>query len=234
MSDLSNLQSIEARLSDLKKVFGKPPVLPGSEDIAAYEEMLRRFIERFQPQDFFEMVLMKDLTDATWEAARMGRHKVVLLDRRYRDERKVTTKRRKEWLAKKTDLAKRVAASKADPLTEPGDAIDHLVEECDAILIEPASELDHNRVLEATLAQVEKLTKLEMIALGKRDMALRQLEWYREGLGRRLRLVSDDLISEHANGAGALPAPDTGDAETASTQAPSTETVADAPPVQPQ
>ena len=234
MSDLSNLQSIEARLSDLKKVFGKPPVLPGSEDIAAYEEMLRRFIERFQPQDFFEMVLMKDLTDATWEAARMGRHKVVLLDRRYRDERKVTTKRRKEWLAKKTDLAKRVAASKADPLTEPEDALDHLVEECDAILIEPASELDHNRVLEATLAQVEKLTKLEMIALGKRDMALRQLEWYREGLGRRLRLVSDDLISEHANGAGALPAPDTGDAETASTQAPSTETVADAPPVQPQ
>jgi len=231
MSDLSNLQSIEARLSDLKKVFGKPPVLPGSEDIAAYEEMLRRFIERFQPQDFFEMVLMKDLTDATWEAARMGRHKVVLLDRRYRDERKVTTKRRKEWLAKKTDLAKRVAASKADPLTEPEDALDHLVEECDAILIEPASELDHNRVLEATLAQVEKLTKLEMIALGKRDMALRQLEWYREGLGRRLRLVSDDFISEHANGAGALPAPATGDAETASTQL---ETTAAAPPVQPQ
>ena len=229
MRDVTNFESIEARLSDLKKVFGKPPVLPDSEDVAAYEEMLRRFIECFAPQDFFETVLIKDVTDATWEAARCGRHKVVLLDRRYRDERKVTTKRRKEWVAKKTDLAKRVAASKADPLTEPGDAIDHLVEECDAILIEPASELDHNRVLEATLAQVEKLTKLEMIALGKRDMALRQLEWYREGLGRRLRLVSDDFISEHANGAGALPAPDTGDAEKASTQL---ETTADAPPVQ--
>ena len=52
---------------------------------------------------------------------------------------------------------------------------------------------------------------------------------YREGLGRRLRLVSDDFISEHANGAGALPAPDTRDAEKASTQL---ETTADAPPVQ--
>jgi hypothetical protein len=232
MSDPTSLQSIEAWLSDLKKLFGKAPVLPGSEDVAAYEEMLRRFIERFEPRDFFETVLMKDLTDATWEAARMGRHKVVLLDRRYRDGHEVT--RRKEWAAKKADLAKRIAASKADPLTGPEDALDHLVEECDAILIEPASELDHNRVLEATLAQVEKLTKLEIMAYAKRDMALRQLESYREGLSRRLCLVSNHFISDHANGAAALPAQAPGSTETISTQTPSMESAADAPPVQPQ
>jgi hypothetical protein len=185
---------------------------------------------------------------------------VLLLERKYRDGREAVAKRRKEWAANKGELAKRVAASQADPKTEPADALDHLVEECDAILIEPASELDHNRVLEATLAQLEKITKLEMMAYAKRDMALRQLEWYREGLGRRLRAVSDEFIADYANGAAALPAPtapstdtviaetastetastETASAETASTETPtpetvaSTETAADAPPVQPQ
>jgi len=100
---------------------------------------------------------------------------------------------------KKAELAKHVAAAKAEPATEPEDALDHLVDECDAILLEPASELDHNRVLEATLAYLEKLDKAQMIALAKRDMALRQLEWYREGLGRRLRVVSDTFITDQAN-----------------------------------
>jgi hypothetical protein len=260
MHDIFKLDSIEARLSDLKKVFGKPPVLPDSEDAAAYEEMLRRLIGSFAPQDFFETALVKDIADATWEAARCARHKVLLLERKYRDGREAMAKRRKEWAAKKGELAKRVAASQADPKTEPADALDHLIEECDAILIEPATELDHNRVLEATLAQVEKITKLEMMAYAKRDMALRQLDWYREGLGRRLRAVSDELIAEYANGEVALPAltvpstnpvipeaasTETASAETASTETASNdtpsagtvaspETAADAPPVQPQ
>jgi hypothetical protein len=245
MNDVTKFESIEDRLSDLKKVFGKPPVLPDSEDAAAYGEMLRRLIGCFLPQDFFETALVKDIADATWEAARCGRHKVLLLDRKYRDGREAMAKQRKDWAAKKAELAKRMAASKAEPPTEPADALDHLVGEGDAILLEPASELAHNRVLEATLASVEKITKLEMMAYAMRDMALRQLEWYREGLGRRLRAVSDEFIAEHANVAAALPAPtaestDTVIPETASPDTPSAatvasaETAADAPPVQPQ
>jgi len=206
MRDETKLKFIEARMAELKEVFGKPPVLPGSEDIAAYEEMLRRFIECFQPQDFFETVLMKDVTDGTWEAARAGRHKVLLLDRRYRDRREAEAKRRKEWAVKKAELAKRVAAAKSEPATEPEDALDHSIEECDAILLEPATELDHNRALEATLASMEKIDKGQMFDLAKRDLALRQLEWYREGLGRRLRVVSDNFITDHANGTVAPPA----------------------------
>jgi hypothetical protein len=50
----------------------------------------------------------------------------------------------------------------------------------------------------------EKLDRVQIVALAKRNKALEQLEWYREGLGRRLRTVSDDFIAEHA-GAGAAP-----------------------------
>jgi hypothetical protein len=223
MSKVVNPITTDSRLAELNELFGEPPVLPNSESIAAYQEMMRRFIECFEPQDFFETVLMKDVTDGTWESARCGRHKVLLLDRRYRDRREAAVKRRKEWAVKKTELTTRIAAAKAEPATEPEDALDHLVDECDAILLEPATELDHNRVLEATLVYLEKLDKAQMIALAKRDMALRQLEWYREGLGRRLRVVSDTFITDQTNGAAAAPA---------QTEA-STETAVEAPAVQP-
>jgi hypothetical protein len=207
MSNIVNpIATTDSRLAKLNEVFGKPPVLPDSEDIAAYQEMLRRFIECFEPQDFFETVLIKDVADATWEAARCARHKVLLLDRRYRERSQTAVQRRKEQAAKKAELAKRLAAARVEPAAEPEDALDHLIDECDTILLGPATELDHNRALEATLVYLEKLDKAQMIALAKRDMALRQLESYREGVGRRLRLVSDDFITGQANGAAEVPA----------------------------
>jgi hypothetical protein len=147
MNILLNPTTIDARLAQLRDLFGPPPVL-SSENLKAYEEMLRRFIECFQPQDFFETVLMKDVTDGTWEGARCSRHKVLLLDRRYRDRREAEAKRRKESAQNKAELARRIAASKGEPPIEPVEALDHLVAECDAILVEPATELEHNRLLE--------------------------------------------------------------------------------------
>ena len=218
------MAAADSRLTKLNEVFGKPPVLPHSEDIAAYYEMLRRFIECFETQDFFETVLIRDVAEATWEAARCARHKVLLLDRRYRERSEAAVKRRKEQAAKKAELAKRLAAAKAELAGEPEDALDHLIDECDAILLEPATELDHNRALEATLVYLEKIDKAQMLAFAKRDMALRQFESYRDSIGRRLRLVSDGFITEHADGATAAPA------QTEAT-AP---TVLDVPAVQPQ
>lgn len=217
MNTNSNIDRMrtDASLAQLNELFGPPPVLPDSESIAAYEKMMRRFIECFEPQDFFEMVLMKDVTDGTWEAARCARHKVLLLHRRYCDRREQEARRRKEWAQKKAELASRVAASNAEAATEPRDALDHLVAECDAILQEPATELDHNRVLEASLLYLEKLDKAESRALAKRNKALEQVEWYRDGLGHRLRDVSDALIGEEARDAVAPSPHDEASAEAA-------------------
>jgi hypothetical protein len=96
MTNAIHPATIDSRLAQLRKLFGPPPVLPDSESIEAYEEMLLRFIECFQPQDFFETVLMKDVSDGTWEAARYARHKVLLMHRRYRDRREAEANRRKE------------------------------------------------------------------------------------------------------------------------------------------
>jgi len=203
MNAMLNPTTINARLAQLRVLFGPPPVL-SSEDAKAYDEMLHRFIECFEPQDFFETVLMKDIADGTWESARYSRHKVLLLDRRYRERREAEAKRRKETAQNKAELARRVAASKGEPATEPMEAADHLVAECDAILVEPATELDHNRLLEVTLVYIEKLDKAQPLPLAKPNKALDQLEWYREGLSRRMRTVTDDFIAEHG-GNGAAP-----------------------------
>jgi hypothetical protein len=218
MSDASKSKSIEDLLAQLEELFGKPPVLPGSESMSAYQKMMRLFAEDFQPQSFFEIKLMKELTDGTWEAARWSRHRVLLLDRKDRDRRETEAKHRKEWAAKKAAMAKRVAAEKADRAKEPEEVLDHLVEDCDAILLEPATELDHNRALETILLPQEKLMKMEAADLAKCDRALRQLEWYREGLDHRLRAVSDDFIAGYANNA--KPACETDVTDTGTVDAP--------------
>jgi hypothetical protein len=121
MNTVLNPTTIDARLAQLRDLFGAPPVL-SSENLKAYYEMLRRFIECFEPQDFFETVLMKDIADGTWESARYSRHKVLLLDRRYRGRREAEANRRKESAQNKAELARRIAASKGEPATEPMEA----------------------------------------------------------------------------------------------------------------
>ena len=185
--------------------------------------MLHRFIECFEPQDFFETVLMKDVADGTWESARYSRHKVLLLDRRYRERREAEAKRRKEVGTDQGRAGEARCRKQGRARNRARGGADHLVAECDAILVEPATELDHNRLLEVTVVYMEKLDKAQLIALAKRNKALDQLEWYREGLGRRMRTVSDNFIAEHAGNGAAPPQ-----------LAASGENTSDASPVQPQ
>jgi hypothetical protein len=209
-------KSIEYLLAQLSELFGQPPVLSGSESIAAYQKTMRLFAECFEPQDFFESTLMKDVTDGTWEVARWRRHKVLWLDRNVRERRKAEAQL-KELAAKNAGVAYSVAVEKADPaIKPPGD--------CD----EPPSELEHNRAIAGTLVQQEKLMKMEMAALAKRNRAIRQLECYRDGLGRRLGAISDEFIADYANSATSAPAEvDAGTETTAGIE------TADAPAVAP-
>jgi hypothetical protein len=186
-------KSIEDLLAQLSELFGPPPVLSSSESIANYQKMMRLFAECFEPQDFFEMTLMKDVTDGTLEAVRWRRHKVLLLDRNVRDGRK-TDALLKALAENKVTIVSSFDVGKPTPASKPKD-------DCDSSLREPPSELDHNRAIAATLVHQERLTKMEMAALAKRNKALRQLEWYRDGLGRRLGAISDQFIAD-CGGAG--------------------------------
>jgi hypothetical protein len=64
----------------------------------------------------------------------------------------------------------------------------------DEILERVPTELDHGRALEQAIEYHERLEGLVIGALARRDDALSQVEYYREGLGRLLRHESDNTI----------------------------------------
>src|SRR5262249_25189169 len=87
---------------------------------------------------------------------------------------------------KKEALAKRLSESKAERATEPEEALDGLVEEVDAILLEPATELEYARALEVGIRYYEHLDNLQMTTLARRYSALDMLDRLRE---RRNRFI---------------------------------------------
>jgi hypothetical protein len=185
-------------IAQLKESYGPLPVL-STENMQAYEETMRWFVVSLNPQDCFETALVKDVIDGTWEAARYGRHKAMSIHRRHRDRLESQARQRKAAAQRTAEFKKRIAETKAEPPTEPEEAIDHLVEDIDAMLLEPATELDHNRALEAGMEYVSKLDKLQMMAIARRNNALEQLQQYRETCGYGVHRDTDEVIYRKSN-----------------------------------
>ncbi len=204
MKSMSSTTNVSG-LAKLREICGPPPVL-SSENMTAYDEMLARLMKCKAPQDLFEEILIKEVVDNTWEMARYTRHKNLLVERRFRDRLAFQAERKKAAAQKKEAFAKRLAAGKPEPPTEPDEVLEGLVEEVDAILQQSATELDHARALEVGIVYLERLDKLLMTATARRNNALEQLERYRDGLGYRLRSISDDIIEGKCNGVEAVPA----------------------------
>jgi hypothetical protein len=70
-------------LAETNKLCGPPPVL-STESVEAYNTMLLRLIESIWPRDFIERLFCKHIADSTWEIIRYTRHKMLLMERRYR------------------------------------------------------------------------------------------------------------------------------------------------------
>ena len=71
--------------------------------------------------------------------------------------------------------------------------IDSTVPEVDDIF-GPPDEVDHARALQSGIDYYEKLDDLLGVAIDRRNDVLAQLDFYRQGLGQRLRRVSDEII----------------------------------------
>ena len=132
-------------------------------------------------------------------------HKMLAMERRFRQRLEVQAQRHKAATQSKDALAKRAAEQNSEPPTHPEDVLDGLVEEIDAILLKPAVELDHACALEVAIAYIERLDKLHITATARRNNILDQIERYRDGLGHPLRQVSDKIIEAQANAVEAQP-----------------------------
>jgi len=81
-------------LAEIKEVWGPPPVL-SSEDAKAYDRNLLNLVQCIVPANFIEQMLIKEAADSTWEQVRYTRHKPLVMERRFCDQRKFEAQRQK-------------------------------------------------------------------------------------------------------------------------------------------
>jgi hypothetical protein len=211
--DLKN-GSVAKDLAELKKLF-TPPVL-SSEDLKAYYTMMERFLECLKPRDFVELVFVKDLTDSTWEIRRLSLHKTMVIEREHERHLEIQAKRRQQERKRKAEIAeaareraaKEASETKAaesgeqagaptsqfDRWLEIEEVIDSTVSDVDDILDSPADELDHAKALQSGIGYFQQLDRLMSVQVAHRNDVIEQIEFYRRGLGRHLRDISDDII----------------------------------------
>ena len=173
-----------------------------------YYTIVARFLESLKPRDFVERMLVKDLTDSTWEMMRYSNHKTLAIERQHHLNLKIQGTLRelkeKEKAAiancdgktetvtaeshpKREKTAEQRGETKEDELGEQAGAATSQNEGC-------ADELDHAKALEGRIEYFEQLDRLMRVQVARRNDALEQIEFYRRGLGQHLLQISDDII----------------------------------------
>ncbi len=217
MSNELQTTSKSIDLNEFKKLFGPPPVL-SSEDAKSYYDIVARLMTCIKPNDFLEQMLVKDLADTTWDIRRYSRHKALVIERQYLSHMEAENSRHEAVDDQQADAEEpecenegspRVDAPDVNESTEAGPActaptqVDQLFELEDEVIgavsdvdqiIEASEELDYAEALESGIEYFERLDRLISISMGRRDDALKQIDFYRQGLGRQLRHVSDEII----------------------------------------
>jgi hypothetical protein len=193
----------KAQIAEYSKLLGPAPVL-SSEDAKHYDAIWEHLLEILKPRDFLELLLMRQILDATWEVIRYTRHKTLGIERRFRQSLEFQAERKKEQKARREKLAQELAEKTGHPIADFAQML-HLqavmestVDDFHEISRRPPTELEHNRALEAGILLQEQLDRLINSAVKRRNEALLLLEHYREGLGHYLRRISDQIIDAAA------------------------------------
>ncbi|HKN07937.1 MAG TPA: hypothetical protein VJ376_00375 [Pseudomonadota bacterium] len=155
--------------TELRDLLGAPPVLR-TEDAGAYQEIMDSLTAWLAPGDFMEQMLIRELADCTWEMARYTRHKHVLLEGGLRE-------------ARESDAQGARAEESGDQAGERGGSTDGSAHGPDDFALK--LELDCARALEANINYCERIVKLHLAMIAKRNDLLEEIERYR--LGRCLQ-----------------------------------------------
>ena len=182
-----------------KALFGPPPVL-SSENVEHYHEIWDQLTACLMPNDFMEQLLIRTVVDTTWDAQRYTRQRTLSVERRFRQHLEFQVKRSKDIKERRDQQIRHLAEKMGRPesdvarLIELDEEVVLTIGKVDEILDRIPTELDHARALESAIGYHEQLERLINGALARRDQALAQLEYYREGLGQLLRKESDKII----------------------------------------
>jgi hypothetical protein len=168
--------SIAAKLERLERLCGRFPVL-SSENRQDYEELLISLLEHYRPRNFLGERLIKYLADEEWEIIRYKRHKILLIERRFRARLAFQAYREKAAKEDKAALANKLAEHRGQ-FVLPEEALEGVVAEVDAMLLRPAEELEHARALEVASVYFAHLDRLLNAAIVRRNAILAEIDRY--------------------------------------------------------
>ena len=168
--------STAAKLARLERSCSRFPVL-SSENRQHYEELLISLLEHHRPRNFLGERLIKYLADEEWEISRYKRHKILLIERRFRARLAFQAYREKAAKEDKAALANKLAEHRGQ-FVLPEEALDGVVAEVDAMLLRPAEELEHARALEVGIVYFEHLDRLLNTAIVRRNAILAEIDRY--------------------------------------------------------
>jgi hypothetical protein len=189
----------ETQVGKFRALLGAPSVL-STENAEHYNEMWGQLVACLMPGDFMELFLIWQVQDATWMIMRYSRHRTIAVERGYRESLEFQVKRRQMQKARREAIAQEIAEKAGRPVSELQRLIDldltveSAPREALEIVEREPSEIDHNRALETGIKFQTQLDQLINSANRRRETALKQLEFYRDGLGPYLRRVSDEII----------------------------------------
>jgi len=186
-------KAIAEGIEKLKQLFGGPPIL-ASENPQAYEALLTEFARAFPPKDFLGWLLVKEMTDQTFEATRFDRYKVLGIEQAHRDIRKLEAQRSKRTLEAHAEIDPN-ASKDHNRIVALDSVIEGTAEDVDAIL-NIKGETIQARAFEQKLAYYKIVDGLQADKLEQRDQTLEQLLIHNEALEQRRRRGSDGKTIE--------------------------------------
>ena len=163
-------------LFELSDLLGPPPLLP-SENLADYQALSARVIAAAKPTDAIEHLYVRDAVDLQWELMRLRHLKTRFMISSASDGLYSLMKVRmdfppsdpnyKKWNKNEPEGVKNIKSMLADWGLSEADI--------------------HAQTLAKKINEFERIDRLAANAEARRNAALRELERYREAVGRRLR-----------------------------------------------
>jgi hypothetical protein len=159
---------------------GGPPMVLQGEDPAGYEALFQRVSGTLRPADIFEEIWARDVVDLVWEVFRLRRLKVALMrEDAFRGLVEVLKPRQAlvpqpgyHEIARQWASGDRAAAATVAKVFATADVT------MDAV---------HAKTFALRIDELERIDRMTMMAEGRRDSILREIDRYRVEFGDRLR-----------------------------------------------
>lgn len=189
----------EPNLSEAIRLLG-PAFVLSTESARDFDLVFAKLLTCLKVRDELEVILVRDLAEASWEMHRYGRLRGLSLERSFKQILDFQVQRVKAQRARKQErigtIAEHATMTPPDIAKATHLELEVLASDSDIkeILDRTPTELDHAHALEKRLSFHKDVEAVIASISRRRNEALHMLDLYRAGLGRRVDETMNEII----------------------------------------